>query len=158
MATRVADGLEQAASDKALVQPIVRTFFKMAVVWDLGEQEQCRLLGGISRRTLYAWRNTPPSSVTPDVMRRLSYLVGIHGLLRQLFPDTPLKQMATRVRQVPPTALTDGRPLLEYILEGGLVAMYEVRSYLVSEAGSELVAPRDDQSPTMRSRPTASSR
>jgi hypothetical protein len=135
--------IESAASDPRLVEPALRTFFNLATVWELRERDQRRLLGGISRGTWYAWRKHPPSSVSPDVMRRMSYLIGIHALLRQLFPDTPTAQMRERVRRVPPAPFTNDRSLLEFMLEGGIVAMHQVRSYLVSEVGAEITAPAD---------------
>lgn len=134
---------ETAAGDARLVGAAIRSFFRLANVWDLDEREQRRLLGGIGHGTIYKWRANPPSSVSSDVMERLSYLLAIHALLRQLFPQTPLAQMRERVRRVPPTPLTAGKSVLEFLLAGGIVAMHELRSYLVSEAGADITAPAE---------------
>jgi hypothetical protein len=135
--------LETAAGDARLVGAAIRSFFNLVNVWDLDALTQRRLLGGIGHGTLYNWRANPPSSVSSDVMERLSYLLAIHALLRQLFPEAHLAQMRERVRRVPPTPLTAGKSILEFLLEGGIVAMHELRSYLVSEAGADITAPED---------------
>ena len=136
----------EAAQDDRIVHAAVRAFFKLAAVWQLDELEQRQLLDDLGRSTLYGWRRSPPARVSPDLMRRLSYVLGIHALLRQLFPDTPVSQMALRLRRPHPVWFTGGRSLLAFMLDGGPVAMHQVRSYLVSETGSEVGAPPSDAS------------
>jgi hypothetical protein len=133
-----------AAQDDRIVHATIRSFFKLAAAWGLNEREQIQLLDDVGRSTLYGWRRVPPDRVSPDLMRRLSYLLGIHALLRQLFPATPMTQMAARLRRPHPVWFTGGRSLLAFMLDGGAVAMHQVRSYLVSENGSEVGTPPAD--------------
>lgn len=128
--------ITDAAADAPTVRAALAAFCNLARVWRLSEREQCRLLGGIAPSTLYAWRGSGARSLAPDVLERVSYVLGIHAALHRLFAGAP-DRMAERVRHPLPWAVTNGGSILERMLAGGIVALHEVRVFLEAEAGGD---------------------
>lgn len=126
---------ERLAGESRFVRQGLRAFFAVADRWGLKADEARRLLGSPSGSTYYAWKSKGVNTVSPDVMIRVSYILGIAALLERLFAAAPerAKQWINQPNMGP---LTRGRTALDYLLEGGLVAMDELHGLLQSDAGS----------------------
>jgi uncharacterized protein (DUF2384 family) len=111
----------------------LRTFFRIAEVWGLGVEEQKRLLGVMSSSTYYKWRKTPPPRLSPDLLERISYVLGIYKALQILLPD---ERLADRwIRQPNTHPLFGGEPPLTRLLSGQVADLYVVRAHLDAERG-----------------------
>jgi hypothetical protein len=124
----------------------LKAFFRLAKVWRLTDDEQARMLGDISRSTLYAWRASAPRKLPVETFRAVSLMLGIHALLGRLFPGAPEGTMAARVRRAGTLWFAPTASLVEFVEEGGPIAMDQVRRHLVHEAGGEVV-PQEAASP-----------
>lgn len=131
--------IRESASDDRLVAAGLKAFFRMAKVWNLTEDEQTKMLGDIGRSTLYNWRAAAPSKLPVETFRAVSLMLGIHALLNKLFPGAPKGAMAARVRRVGTLWFAPTQTLVEFVSEGGPIAMDRVRRHLVHEVGSEVV-------------------
>ncbi len=111
----------------------LRTFFRIARVWGLEVEEQKTLLGMTSSSTYYKWRKEPPSRVSPDMLERISYVLGIYKALQILLPD---ERLADRwIRQPNTHPLFGGEAPLTRLLSGQVADLYVVRAYLDAERG-----------------------
>jgi len=111
----------------------LRTFFRIAGIWGLGVEDQKTLLGVTSSSTYYKWRKTPPSRLSPDMLERISYVLGIYKALQILLPD---ERLADRwIRQPNTHPLFGGEPPLTRLLLGQVADLYVVRTYLDGERG-----------------------
>lgn len=138
--------LRDAASDDRLVAAGLKAFFRMAKGWKLDDAEQAKVLGDISRSTLYNWRAEAPNKLPVETFRAVSLMLGIHALLRKLFPGAPEGAMAARVRRVGTLWFAPTQSLVDFVSEGGPIAMDLVRRHLVHEAGADVV-PQEPRSP-----------
>lgn len=138
--------MRDAASDDRLVAAGLGAFFRMARVWQLDDAEQAKVLGDIGRSTLYNWRGHAPNKLPVETFRAVSLMLGIHALLRKLFPGAPEGAMAIRVRRVGALWFAPTQSLVDFVSEGGPIAMDLVRRHLVHEAGAEVV-PQEPRSP-----------
>jgi Protein of unknown function (DUF2384) len=126
---------ERLAGDSRHVRAGLRAFFAIADRWDLRVDEARRLLGSPSESTYHGWKSRGVAKVSPDVMVRISYIIGIAALLERLFAGAP-DRANTWMRQPNTGPFTRGRTALDYLLEGGLVAMDELHGLLQSDAGA----------------------
>jgi hypothetical protein len=105
-----------------------------AVVWsslanlvkrfDLKESEARILMGDMPRSTY----TTAKSKLNRDQKERVSYLLGIYKALRILFDDAEqARTWINRKNILPPF---NGMTPKEYMLEGGLVRLSDVRKFL----------------------------
>ncbi len=118
---------------KSLSGPALRTFFRIAGLWDLSVEEQMTLLGLTARSTFFKWKKNPPPVLPKDTLERISYILGIYKALQILFPD---EQAADRwVRRPNAAAPFGGRPALDRMLSGQVADLYVVRQYLDAERG-----------------------
>ena len=125
---------EQLATDPTVVREGLRAFFAIADRWELKTDEARRLLGSPSESTYFKWKKNEIRSLSPDMLLRVSYVLGIAALLRRLFAHAP--ERANKWIKLPNTGpLTQGRTALEFVLEGGLVALDELNCQLQSDAG-----------------------
>ena len=61
------------ATRSRLTAPAVRGFLRIAEQWGLSEAQQLSILGGsVDALTLAAWRQTPPASLGPCQLERMS--------------------------------------------------------------------------------------
>ena len=125
---------ERLAGDPHRVGVALRAFYAIADRWGLKADDARRLLGSPSESTYFEWKRKPPSSLSPDSMVRISYLLGMAALLERLFATAPERANAW-VSQPNSGPLTEGSTALEYMLDGGLVAMDELFGQLQSDAG-----------------------
>lgn len=118
---------------KELGSAALRTFFNLAKVWDLSEQEQMRLLGLTSRSTLHAWKSGRVAKVSRDTLERVSYLLGIFKAINILLPDPKRADEWMRLPNEAP--LFGGRSALERMTTGNIGDLYVVRQYLDAQRG-----------------------
>lgn len=118
----------------------LRTFFRLADHWGLSVADQCALLGDIGRSTHHAWRQRVPESVesyTTDRLTRLSYLLGIYGMVQRLYGETPAYADAW-LTSPNTSAAFGGRSPLAIMRERGIPGMHLVRRLLEAAAGGGL--------------------
>ncbi|MHB1167874.1 MAG: antitoxin Xre/MbcA/ParS toxin-binding domain-containing protein [Longimicrobiales bacterium] len=111
----------------------LRTFFRIAALWDLSVEEQMRLLGGPARSTYFKWKKEGAESLPHDVLERISYVLGIYKALQVLLPDEAAAD--AWVRRPNDAAPFGGRSALKRMLSGNVADLYEVRRYLDAERG-----------------------
>lgn len=92
--------------------------------FDLKENEARILMGDMPRSTYTAHK----SKLNRDQKERVSYLLGIYKSLRILFDDgEQARTWINRENKLPPF---NGSTPKEYMLEGGMVRLAEVRKFL----------------------------
>ena len=84
------------------------------------------MLGSPSRATYYKWKKGEVGSISPDVLERLSYLLGIYKALQILFPDPVQADEWLRTAN----STWGGQPPLDRMLAGHVADLYVVRKYL----------------------------
>ncbi len=116
-----------------LVEPGLRTFFRIAERWRL-DNEQCRvLLGAPARSTYFRWKQGDVGTVSRDLVERLSYLLGIYKALQILLPNPDHADgWLHRANSAP---IFSGDPPLARMLAGQVADLYVVRQYLDGERG-----------------------
>lgn len=121
----------------------LQTFFHIATLWQLTQTDQQVLLGDIGRSTRHEWRERPPRSTesyTVDRLTRLSYLLGVYGMLQQLYGETPAFADAW-IRSPNRNPVFGGEPPLKLMREGGIPGLQVVRRFLEAQAGGTLAGP-----------------
>lgn len=116
-----------------MADPGLRTFFRIAELWDLSVDEQITLLGGPARSTYFKWKKEGAASLPHDVLERISYVLGIYKDLQLLLPAEEAAD--SWVRRPNEARLFGGRSALERMLSGNVSDLYEVRRYLDGERG-----------------------
>lgn len=110
----------------------LKGFFKLAQAWNLRDEDACVLLGGVSSSSFYEWKKKPQRVLEVDRLTRISYLLGIYKSLHILYGD----DLADKWVHMPNrNALFGGRTPLDYMMEGGLLAMQAVRQLLDARRG-----------------------
>lgn len=108
----------------------MRVFDGLCRAWALSESEQRALLGGDDDVPLELWRASP-SLLPSEAIERISLLLGIFRDLNTLLP-APDRADAW-LRQANNASLFQGRSALEFMLNRGLVGIYDLRGYLAGE-------------------------
>ncbi|MFI5230571.1 MAG: antitoxin Xre-like helix-turn-helix domain-containing protein [Gemmatimonadales bacterium] len=109
------------------------TFFRIGDEWKLDTAQQAALLGLVSRTTFFRWKKSPPASLPPDTLERLSHVFGIYKSLQILLPAELAAGWVHRPNDAP---LFGGRPAVELML-GGVAGLFLVRAYLDGERGGD---------------------
>lgn len=120
-------------SEARMAQAGLRTFFRIAALWDLSVEEQMRLLGSPARSTYFKWKKEGAESLPQDVLERISYVLGIYKALQVLLPDEAAAD--AWVRRPNDAQPFGGRSALDRMLSGHVADLYEVRRYLDAERG-----------------------
>jgi hypothetical protein len=118
----------------ASAQAALRTFWRLADAWKLDIAEQTTLLG-VSRTTLYQWKQGKVGPLDRHVLERLSYLFGIYAALQILLPAA--QQADEWVRKPNAAPLFGGRSALDRMLGGQVADLYVVRHYLDAQRGGK---------------------
>ncbi len=113
--------------------PALRSFFRLAEVWQLRGAEQRRLLGDPPESTFYKWKREQDGAPGRDVVERISYLLGIFKALQILFPDPA--QADAWLRKPNQATLFGGHSALERMLSGNVADLFVVRQYLDAQRG-----------------------
>lgn len=115
-----------------LTASAIPAVFALARAWGLTDQQVADLLGGQSLSTIRRWRKAAPAEVGIDVLTRVSYLLGIHRALHVLLDEANADAWMTRPNRGPHYA---GRTPLDVVLDGGIIAMEQVRRQLDATRG-----------------------
>ena len=118
---------------RALSGPALRTFFKIADLWDIATEQQLTLLGMTSRSTFFKWKKDQNITLPRDMLERISYVLGIYKALQILLPDE--KAADAWIKKPNSAPLFSGRSALERMLSGNVADLYAVRQYLDSQRG-----------------------
>jgi hypothetical protein len=113
--------------------PALRSFFKLADLWNLRIAEQRKLLGDPPESTFYKWKRQQDGVLGRDTLERISYLLGIYKALQILFPDT--EQADAWLHKPNQASLFGGHSALERMLSGNVADLYVVRQYLDAQRG-----------------------
>lgn len=129
-----APALQLEPVDPATVARVgLATFYNIAAEWRLDAEQQMALLGLTSRTTFFRWKKTPPASLPPDTLERLSHVFGIYKSLQILLPGPSAAEWIHRPNAAP---LFEGRPALALMLNG-VASLFLVRAYLDGERGGD---------------------
>ena len=118
---------------ESLSGPALRTFFRIAQLWKLSNDEQMILLGISARSTYYKWKKNTDVVLSKDTLERISYIVGIYKSLQILLPDEKLADEWVKLPNSAP--LFDGQSALDLMMSGRVADLFIVRQYLDSERG-----------------------
>lgn len=130
----VAHARPAAAIDrKGLSGPALRTFFRIADLWNLSVEEQMALLGVTARSTFFKWKKDPNTVLPKDTLERISYILGIYKALQILLPSE--KAADEWVRRPNTAALFGDRSALDRMLSGQVADLFVVRQYLDAQRG-----------------------
>ena len=128
-----AHALPRTSPAEDLGGPALRTFFKLAELWNLRIAEQRKLLGDPPESTFYKWKRQQDGVLGRDTLERISYLLGIYKALQILFPDPA--QADAWLHKPNQSALFGGHPAMERMLSGNVSDLYVVRQYLDAQRG-----------------------
>ena len=113
---------------KGLSGPALRTFFRIAALWNLSVDDQMTLLGGMARSTYFKWKKDPNTVLPRDTLERVSYIVGIYKALQVLLPDEQAAdEWINRPNDAPMFA---GQSALDIMMSGQVADLFIVRQYL----------------------------
>lgn len=124
---------DRPVTESQMAQAGLRTFFRIAALWDLSVDEQITLLGSPARSTYFKWKRDGAESLPRDVLERISYVLGIYKDLQLLLPDEEAAD--AWVRRPNDAAPFGGGSALARMLSGNVSDLYEVRRYLDAERG-----------------------
>lgn len=116
------------ADRRRLTGPGLRSFWNLARLWSLTDDEQMRLLGISSKTTLRRWRLGQATALRRETFERLSLALGIFRALNEIFG--PGEAADNWIRLPNRAWLFGGRPALDLMLSGPVKNLYEVRNYL----------------------------
>ena len=113
---------------KGLSGPALRTFFRIAALWELSPDDQMTLLGGTARSTFFKWKKDLNTVLPRDTLERISYIVGVYKALQVLLPD---EQAADEWIKRPNDApMFAGHSALDRMMSGQVADLFVVRQHL----------------------------
>lgn len=119
---------------KGLSGPALRTFFRIAQLWDLSTDQQMTLLGVTARSTFFKWKKDANTALPKDTLERISYLLGIYKALQVLLPNEAAAD--AWIKQSNQAPLFDGQSALDRMLSGQVADLFVVRQYLDAQRGA----------------------
>ena len=126
-------GPARVINNKGLSGPALRTFFRIAALWELSVDDQMTLLGGTARSTFFKWKRDPNTVLPKDTLERISYIVGIYKALQILLPN---EQAADEWIKRPNAApMFAGQSALDRMMSGQVSDLFVVRQYLDAQRG-----------------------
>lgn len=114
-----------------LSPPGLRTFFRIMERWKVSD-ETGRALLGVSARSYRQWRDHPERTLSCDKLIRISYVLGIYGALQMPLPQEAADGWPSRSNAAP---LFGGGSAIDYMAEGGVAALQQVRRYPNAQLG-----------------------
>jgi hypothetical protein len=110
----------------------VKAFLKIAMLWELRDEDARYMLGGMSNGAYYELKRKGSRVLDQDRLTRISLLTGIFKALNILYS----KRLADRWVQLPnANPMFEGDPPLAYMIKGGVPAMLRVRQLLDARRG-----------------------
>ena len=127
------DALRDSDTRKKLSSSAFRLFVKFCDRWGLDESQRLALLGDLHRQTYQKWKREGVNSLNRDQLERISILLGVHKGLRLLFADhdSAERWIFSNNHDIP----FGGVSPFEYLMQGSINNLYEVRRYLDSWRG-----------------------
>jgi hypothetical protein len=122
---------EQAEITPEESRAMVRAAVRLFALWQLDDKQARTLLGQPSPRTYARWKAGEVAAVPYDTARRLSYLLGIHKALRQLFKEP--EAAYTWIHR--PNLAFGGQSALARMSAGDVTDLAAVRAYLDAVRG-----------------------
>lgn len=120
--------LADPATRDRLTPAAIEGIVRLAAIWRLTSAEACALLGDVSERTWFRIKKGERTGdLSPDMLTRISALIGIFKGLRLLFSE-PLSDEWIRLPNK--GAVYGGRRPLDVLIEGGIPGMLEVRRHI----------------------------
>jgi hypothetical protein len=113
--------------------PAIRTFFNVAVAWQLSTEDQRALLGWPAESTFFKYKADRVSTLPYDMLMRISLVLGIYKCLHVLYPEPDLADRWVKLPNSNP--LFGGKPALVLMTEGGMDGLYHVRRLLDGRRG-----------------------
>ncbi|WP_096739401.1 MbcA/ParS/Xre antitoxin family protein [Pseudoalteromonas atlantica] len=104
----------------------LKTYFNIMKEWDVSESKQLILLGRPDEFTFERWKRGSVTTLTSDVLERISYVLGIYKNLGVLFSQ---RAQANEWLNKPNEAF-NGSTALNCMLLGTIGNLREVRYYL----------------------------
>ena len=118
---------------KQMSEAALRTFFRIAQLWEIDSEQQRILLGSPARSTFFQWKRSGSAPFARDVLERISYVFGIYSALQVLLPKPEAADAwVRRPNTAPPFG---GRSALEVMLSGNVGDLFLVRLYLDAQRG-----------------------
>lgn len=110
----------------------IKGIFRIAMHWNLKDNDTRALLGGISTGAFYVLKNQPTRTLDEDRLTRVSLLLGIYKALNILFG----RKLADAWVSLPNTnPMFGGESPLDYMKKGGIPALLRVRQLLDARRG-----------------------
>lgn len=107
----------------------LKAFFALVDRWNVRDEDARLLLGGLSNGPYYTWRKAPERTLDTDTLTRVSLLLGIFRALGRTHAETFADGWVKRRNTHP---LFGGRTPLEFMIQGGIPAMQNVRQLVES--------------------------
>lgn len=118
-------------AEPAAAATALRAFFRVVDLWGLTMEQARVLLGQPSRATLYNWKAGKVRALPHDVLRRISYVLGIYKALQILYADPQLADAWIKR----PNAAFGGQSALQRMLAGDVADLAAVRAHLDAARG-----------------------
>ena len=118
---------------KRLSGPALRTFFKIAVAWQLTVGEQRALLGWPAASTYHKYKAEEHGALSFDTLTRLSLILGIYKSLQVLYPEQRFADAWVRLPNS--NKVFGGQAPLTLMMDGGIDGLYRVRRLLDGRRG-----------------------
>lgn len=112
----------------------LRAFLRIMEAWKVQDEQARILLGSPSRTTFHSYRSGKVPALGPDVLERISYVLGIYKDLQVLIPHPESADAWIKK----PNRQFNGQTALDRMLGGKVADLYEVRRYLDAARGSDL--------------------
>ena len=121
--------LQTTVSDrKRLSGPALRTFSRIAELWNLSVREPMTLLGLSARSIIIKWKKDLNTALPRDTLERISYILGAYKALQILLPDEQAAdEWVRRPNSAPPFG---GQSARDRMLSDRVSGLYAVRQYL----------------------------
>jgi Protein of unknown function (DUF2384) len=113
--------------------PAMRSFFNVAAAWQLSAEDQRALLGWPAESTFFKYKAGQVSTLSYDMLMRISLVLGIYKDLQILYPEPDLAGRWVVLPNSHP--LFGGKPALTLMTKGGMDGLYHVRRLLDGRRG-----------------------
>lgn len=105
----------------------LKGFFTICAEWQCPAEEKAKLLGGLSSDTLARYQRLPYCELDPELLQRISYILGIYEALRYLYPTA--ERANRRIRLRTSDHPFDGKSALEFMMQGSMEHLSQTRRY-----------------------------
>jgi uncharacterized protein (DUF2384 family) len=122
---------QQSFDHRDIARVATSTFFNIMEKWSVKNDHQKVLLGQPSNGTFYTWKKSQVVKLPHDTLERISYVMGIYKSLAIIF--TNKTQANDWINK--PNERFDGKSALEYMLNGSIIHLADVRRYLDAQRG-----------------------